>query len=94
VEEPDEHLDQMLSELQTAEFIYEQPASSDIGYTFKYALTQEIAYNSILVERCRMCTSAPQLCSKRFIRTTAQTMRESSRALTTEARMHKRLSSI
>jgi tetratricopeptide (TPR) repeat protein len=54
VEEPDEHLDQMLSELQMAEFIYEQPASSDIEYTFKHALTQEVAYNSILVERRKM----------------------------------------
>ena len=47
----DEDLSQMLSELQLAEFIYEQPAVGDIEYTFKHALTQEVTYNSILSER-------------------------------------------
>ena len=37
--------------LQLAEFIYEQPAAGDIEYTFKHALTQEVAYNSVLIER-------------------------------------------
>jgi adenylate cyclase len=46
-----EELDRMLSELQLAEFVYEQPAVGDIEYTFKHALTQEVAYNSILSER-------------------------------------------
>ena len=41
----------MLDHLQLSEFIYEQPAFSDIEYTFKHALTQEVAYNSILIER-------------------------------------------
>ena len=41
----------MLSELQLAEFIYEQPAAGDIEYTFKHALTQDVAYNSMLIER-------------------------------------------
>ena len=44
-------LTEMLADLQLAEFIYEQPAVSDIEYTFKHALTQEVAYNSILLER-------------------------------------------
>src|ERR1700690_1168253 len=34
-----------------AEFIYEQPAVGDIEYIFKHALTQEVAYNSLLIER-------------------------------------------
>ena len=33
------------------EFIYEQPAVGDVEYTFKHALTQEVAYNSILSDR-------------------------------------------
>src|SRR5216684_8000152 len=41
----------MFSDLQLAEFIYEQPATGDIEYIFKHALTQEVAYNSLLVER-------------------------------------------
>jgi class 3 adenylate cyclase/predicted ATPase len=41
----------MMSELQLGEFIYEQPAFPDIEYVFKHALTQEVAYGSVLVER-------------------------------------------
>jgi class 3 adenylate cyclase/predicted ATPase len=47
----DDDLNQMLSKLQLAEFIYEQPAAGDVEYTFKHALTQEVAYNSVLLER-------------------------------------------
>jgi len=39
--------------LQEAEFIYEQPAFPEVEYTFKHALTQEVAYNSLLLERRR-----------------------------------------
>ncbi|MBV8360869.1 MAG: AAA family ATPase, partial [Deltaproteobacteria bacterium] len=46
-------LNQRLAALQLAEFIYEQPAVSEIEYTFRHALTQEVAYNSILLERRR-----------------------------------------
>jgi tetratricopeptide (TPR) repeat protein len=47
----DEELDQMLAHLQGSEFIYEQPAAGDVEYTFKHALTQGVAYNSLLIER-------------------------------------------
>jgi tetratricopeptide (TPR) repeat protein len=50
----DDELEPMLSELRIAEFIYEQPAFPDIEYTFKHALTQEVAYNSVLTERRRL----------------------------------------
>ena len=46
-------LERTLAELRAAEFIYEQPALADIEYVFKHALTQEVAYNSLLVERRR-----------------------------------------
>ncbi len=45
------HLERMLAELRAAEFIYEQPAPGDTEYVFKHALTQEVAYNSLLIER-------------------------------------------
>ncbi len=45
-----DELERMLADLQMAEFIYEQPATGDIEYIFKHALTQEVAYNSVLVE--------------------------------------------
>ncbi len=47
--EPD--LTRMMAALQQAEFIYEQPAITDVEYTFKHALTQEVAYNSVLIEK-------------------------------------------
>jgi hypothetical protein len=46
-----EDLQKTLGDLQLAEFIYEQPAVGDVEYTFKHALTQEVAYNSILIDR-------------------------------------------
>jgi class 3 adenylate cyclase/tetratricopeptide (TPR) repeat protein len=53
IRKPDDELNRALSDLQLTEFIYEQPAVGDIEYTFKHALTQEVAYNSLLVERRR-----------------------------------------
>jgi class 3 adenylate cyclase/predicted ATPase len=47
----DEELNRMLNELQLGEFIYEQPALGDTEYVFKHALTQEVSYNSVLLER-------------------------------------------
>ena len=41
-------------DLQLGEFIYEQPAVGDVEYTFKHALTQEVAYNSVLIERRKL----------------------------------------
>jgi predicted ATPase/class 3 adenylate cyclase len=51
VDQPEEELQRLLSHLQTREFIYEQPAFPDVEYIFKHALTQEVAYNSLLQER-------------------------------------------
>jgi class 3 adenylate cyclase len=47
----DHELNKMLNDLQLGEFIYEQPALGDTEFIFKHALTQEVAYNSILKER-------------------------------------------
>src|SRR5713226_5933342 len=46
-----DELDRMINNLQLAEFVYEQPAVGDVEYTFKHALTQQVAYNSMLTER-------------------------------------------
>jgi predicted ATPase len=48
---PDNQLERMLADLRASEFIYEQPAATGIEYFFKHALTQEVAYNSLLIER-------------------------------------------
>jgi class 3 adenylate cyclase/predicted ATPase len=50
----DDQLNRMISDLQLAEFIYEQPAFPDVEYVFKHALTQEVAYNSLLIERRKL----------------------------------------
>jgi predicted ATPase len=50
----DDDLDRMLSALQLAEFIYEQPPADDVEYTFKHALTHDVAYNSLLADRRRL----------------------------------------
>jgi class 3 adenylate cyclase len=47
----DAQLAHMLGNLQAGEFIYEQPAATGVEYVFKHALTQEVAYNSLLIER-------------------------------------------
>jgi class 3 adenylate cyclase/predicted ATPase len=47
-------LERMLADLQLGEFIYEQPAVGDTEYLFKHALTQEVAYNSLLIERRKL----------------------------------------
>jgi class 3 adenylate cyclase/tetratricopeptide (TPR) repeat protein len=50
----EEQLQPMLIALRLGEFIYEQPSLAGLEYTFKHALTQEVAYNSILAERRRV----------------------------------------
>jgi class 3 adenylate cyclase len=47
----EDELNRLLNDLQLGEFIYEQPAVGDTEYIFKHALTQEVAYNSVLIER-------------------------------------------
>jgi class 3 adenylate cyclase len=54
VAKSDDELNRMLQALQLAEFIYEQPATGDVEYIFKHALTQEVAYNSMLLERRKL----------------------------------------
>jgi class 3 adenylate cyclase/tetratricopeptide (TPR) repeat protein len=44
-------LERGISRLKAGEFIHEQPAINDLEYVFKHALTQEVAYNSVLIER-------------------------------------------
>jgi len=54
VTKSDDELNRLLNDLQLGEFIYEQPASGNIEYIFKHALTQEVGYNSLLTERRKL----------------------------------------
>ncbi|WP_087733031.1 ATP-binding protein [Paraburkholderia piptadeniae] len=51
VEQTEDELRRLLSRLEAAEFIYERPAFPEIEYTFKHALTQEVAASSLLSEQ-------------------------------------------
>jgi class 3 adenylate cyclase/tetratricopeptide (TPR) repeat protein len=53
VELPEEHLRRGLAQLQAAEFLYETRLFPDLEYTFKHALTHDVAYRSLLQERRR-----------------------------------------
>lgn len=51
---PEEALRRSLMRLQAAEFLYETSLFPDLEYTFKHALTHEMAYGSLLQERRRI----------------------------------------
>ncbi len=53
-EKPQSDLDRAMMVLQSGEFIYELPAFPDPEYVFKHALTQEVTYNSVLIDRRKM----------------------------------------
>jgi tetratricopeptide (TPR) repeat protein len=52
-EAPADALAEGLARLQAAEFLYETRLFPDVEYTFKHALTHEVAYGSLLQERRR-----------------------------------------
>jgi class 3 adenylate cyclase/tetratricopeptide (TPR) repeat protein len=52
-EGPEESLRRGLTNLQAAEFLYEARLFPDLEYTFKHALTHDVAYGSLLQERRR-----------------------------------------
>ena len=51
IEAPDEELHGALTRLLTTEFMYEAHLFPELVYTFKHALTHEVAYGSLLQER-------------------------------------------
>src|SRR5437879_5729518 len=51
---PEEALYRSLAQLQASEFLYETSLFPERAYTFKHALTHEVAYSSLLQERRRM----------------------------------------
>jgi class 3 adenylate cyclase/tetratricopeptide (TPR) repeat protein len=50
---PEEVLRRGLAHLQSAEFLYEVSLFPTVEYTFKHALTQDVAYSTLLLERRR-----------------------------------------
>ena len=48
VTQPEDELYRLLASLQAKEFLYEQPAFPEVEYLFKHALTQEVAYGTVL----------------------------------------------
>ncbi len=67
VDRPVNDLRRGLASLQAAEFLYEASTSPDLEYTFKHALTQEVAYQSLLKEsRARRHEDIAQVLEQRF----------------------------
>jgi class 3 adenylate cyclase/predicted ATPase len=52
-EQPEEALRRSLADLQGGEFLYETSLFPELEYTFKHALTHEVAYGGLLQERRR-----------------------------------------
>ena len=52
--QPEDELYRLLSSLQRKEFLYEQPAFPEVEYIFKHALTQEVAYGTVLQEQRKL----------------------------------------
>ncbi len=48
---PEDTLYRVLASLQRKEFLYEQPAFPEVEYLFKHALTQDVAYGTVLHEQ-------------------------------------------
>jgi tetratricopeptide (TPR) repeat protein len=48
---PEADLYRLLASLQRKEFLYEQPAFPEVEYIFKHALTQDVAYGTVLQEQ-------------------------------------------
>ena len=53
VDVPEDLLRRSLTQLQSAEFLYEVSLFPTVEYTFKHALTQDVAYSTLLQERRR-----------------------------------------
>ena len=65
-------LERMLADLQAVEFIYEQPTLTEPEYVFKHALTQEVAYQSILSRTAQEDSRAGRRCDRGALSGTAR----------------------
>jgi tetratricopeptide (TPR) repeat protein len=54
IAQPEADLYRLLASLQHKEFLYEQPAFSESEYIFKHALTQDVAYGTVLQEQRKL----------------------------------------
>ncbi|MBI2202477.1 MAG: AAA family ATPase [Candidatus Rokubacteria bacterium] len=53
VDEPEDTLREAVARLQASEFLYESALFPELEYTFRHALTHEVAYGGMLLERRR-----------------------------------------
>jgi class 3 adenylate cyclase/tetratricopeptide (TPR) repeat protein len=83
----EEELRRALGHLQAAEFLYETSLFPELEYTFKHALTHEVAYGSLLLERRRALHAGIVEASERLYadRLTEQVERLAQHALRGEA---------
>ena len=85
VTKSDDELNRLLNDLQLGEFIYEQPALGDTEYIFKHALTQEVAYNSVLLERRQQLHERAGAALRRSMQVRSRNIWPNSRIITVAA---------
>jgi class 3 adenylate cyclase/tetratricopeptide (TPR) repeat protein len=68
VEWPEDAVQRGLAHLQAAEFLYETQLFPEHAYTFKHALTHEVAYGSLLLERRRVLHARIVACLEELAR--------------------------
>jgi predicted ATPase len=85
-----DQLEHVLSQLQGGEFINEQPEVGEVAYSFKHALTQEVTYNSILVDREKRYMNERAKRSSDYTPTGSMITSLTWRIITVEARTAKR----
>src|SRR4029450_14044901 len=82
---PEDSLRRGLAQLQTAEFLYEMSLFPDLEFTFKHALTHQVAYDTLVEERRRqlhakIVTAMEQLYSDRLFEHTQRLAEHTVRA--------------
>jgi class 3 adenylate cyclase/predicted ATPase len=69
VSQPEEELYRLLASLQRKEFLYEQLAFPESEYSFKHALTQEVAYGTVLQDKRKVLHERTAQAIERLYRT-------------------------
>jgi predicted ATPase len=87
-EQPEEALQRGLAHLQEAEFLYETQLFPDAEYTFKHALTAEVAYAGVLSDRRRdLHASVAQTIARIYRRILVAMLARTSRAAPSSIRL-------
>ena len=90
ITQPEDELYRLLASLQRKEFLYEQPAFPEVEYIFKHALTQEVAYGTVLQERRKSLHEKTAQAIEALYRATSKTTTATWRIITVAVAMPQR----